>query len=250
MYMEEESFASFERTLNGGIPLTTLKPIAHDLHQDVLIIYGGSIEPEFRKTVKKDWGEELVHRGVTVHCFDFLSNMPGKDLKKFSLWTRVVDTSIVADFLLAQPNRNPLTILGSSMGGYIAAYLASTWEHKIAKLVLVAPAAYHDQAVWPTTKFGVGTKNYPGLHVVLNDETKPYTESGIFRKMEDVTTDTMVVAYEGDDVVKEIPMLYLKHLIKGKKYRPVFLSLPGGHEATDPERTKALLSRIVSFIVS
>lgn len=261
MYMEEGSFAKFERVIDGQIPLTILKPIAHDLHQDVLIVYGGSTRPEFRKVVKKTWGEELAHQGFTVFCFDFRSNVAGNDFYQFGLWDRMLDTQRVLRFLASRPNRSPLAVIGVSMGGYIVAYLASVWGCYATKLVLVAPAAYHDNAIQPGIKFGEGKEGQPGFQDILRNPTKPYQASSIFRSVEHITDDLLVIAYEDDEIVKENPKVYLKHVIVRRPLRLSlgcpdqrikFISLPGGHVGSfeDPERVKLLLPLFTDFLTS
>lgn len=257
-----ESFIRLEHFVGAeNIPLTTLKPVADTIHQDVLIVYGGSIRPGFRRIVKQAWGEPLAHAGLTVHCFDFRSNIPGNKLNDFGIFDRIVDTDRVIEFLLGQPQRNPLTLIGVSMGGYIVAQLLGrAWEGEISKLTLVAPAAYHDDVLNLKVKFGKGTAEQPGVKDILWDPAKPYSSSDVFRLMEGVDTNAMVVAFEDDDVVNENPETYFKHLVRGLFERALtsggrnvqFHVLPGGHIRSfeDPERIKLLLPRFVQFVTS
>src|SRR3989344_2643737 len=134
-----------ENIVGNGIPVTTIKPLKNERPQELLIIYGGSTKKNFRRVVKEKWGEELARRGFTVHCFDFRSNLPDHDFYQFGLWDRRSDAFSVALWLLNR-KKNPLTLVGGSMGGHLAVEIASFFGNffpsHVANLVLVAPAAY------------------------------------------------------------------------------------------------------------
>lgn len=84
----------------------------------------------------------LAHKGITSCSFDFIGHgETGGNLTGSSLKSRVSQVSAVID---SQAVSQPLSIVASSMGGYVAIKL--TELYKIKNLILLAPAVYTTKA--------------------------------------------------------------------------------------------------------
>lgn len=252
----ETSFSHWERIIERGVPLITLKPIAEKIPQEILIIYGGSREAGFRKVVKKKWAENLVHRGFTVHCFDFRSNVEGNDFYQFGLWDRLIDTQIVINQLMQQMFRDPLTLVGVSMGGHIATQIASELGNRLANLVLVAPAAYHDTAIRPGLKFsppGTAEDHHDprGEFTRILQQSEKWRESSIFSLAQQVKACPLIIYYLRDEVVGEVPLKYLTSFLRGG-LSPEFTTIDRDHRGsfTHPQKIKLVLDHITDFLKS
>jgi len=84
----------------------------------------------------------LAHKGITSCSFDFIGHgETGGNLAGFSLESRVAQASAVID---SQGVSQPLSIVASSMGSYVAIKL--TELYKVNNLILLAPAIYATKA--------------------------------------------------------------------------------------------------------
>lgn len=94
----------------------------------------------------------FARAGYHAASFDFWGNTPGSDFYKSSLRTRVEDLELVLVELKKHYSDYALTILGVSMGGYVATFFAD--YDRLAGMILVAPAAYHPDAMAKRIPFG------------------------------------------------------------------------------------------------
>jgi pimeloyl-ACP methyl ester carboxylesterase len=242
-----------EIMVKGCIPLMTIMSPEAILPHDLLIIYGGTKEQDFRQVVRKEWGEPLAGRGFSVHCFDFQSNLPVNNFYDFGLWDRTLDATKALDWLLTRPYGNPMTLIGVSMGGHIATQLAGDFGDSIANLILVAPAAYPDEAIRPGLKF---SPTVDGEFTRILRRPDGWRESSIFTlARQSVRARPYVIAFQQDEVVGEVPFAYFEHFVRGEAEtgRPSaqLTTLAGGHAGifTDPERIKLILGHIFNFLV-
>ena len=84
----------------------------------------------------------FAHQGMTSYSFDFIGHgETGGDSNDSSLKGRVAQASAVID---SQAVSQPLSIVASSMGGYVAIKL--TELYRVKNLVLLAPAVYGTKA--------------------------------------------------------------------------------------------------------
>lgn len=240
----------------GKIPLMTILPSnkVQALPHDLLIIYGGTTEPNFRFVVRNNWGEPLARLGFTVYCFDFQSNLPKNNFYDFGLWDRTVDAIRVLRWLLDKPFGKPLTLIGVSMGGHIATQLAGEFGNSISNLILVAPAAYHDRAIRPSIKFSP-TADGEFTRILRDENAYPWRESSIFtvaRNM--VRARPHIMAFCEDEVVKEIPFAYFEHFVRGQavadRPAPSITVFPGRHAGNfaDSQRIALILDHIADFL--
>lgn len=236
-----------------GIPVVTVWPLDEELDHELLIIYGGSREKDFRGVVELYWAEELAQRGYVVHCFDFQSNVKGNDFYQFGLYDRILDATRVTNWLLKRPSRHPLTLIGVSMGGHIATQIAGELPglgDQITNLILVAPAAYHDSAIQPDLKF---SPTEDGEFTRILKQSEKWRESSIFTLARRVRANTLVIAFREDKMVKDVPWKYRDAFLLAMmehNTKAGFSPHSGGHEGNfgDPKRIKLILKEIVNFI--
>ncbi len=243
-----------ERIVGNGIPVMTLKPLKNELPHELLIIYGGSPNKNFRQLVREKWGEALARRGFTVHCFDFRSNLPHEDFYQFGLWDRRFDAFLVTSSVLEKKN-HPFALVGVSMGGHLAVELARYFGNLVANMVLVAPAAYHQDAIRPNLRFCPPPKEgeEPGEFTKILLRPDGWKESKVFETAEDVRTRTLIVHFFHDDVVNGVPMRYWDVMCRKhpeSRKRVVINGIPGGHAGmfTEPNKIKHILDEISSFL--
>lgn len=248
-----------ESIVGNEIPVTTLKPLQNERPHELVILYGGSPDKNFRRVVQEKWGEELARRGLIVYCFDFRSNLPDKDFYRFGLWDRLLDATMVVSWLL-QKNKRPLTLVGVSMGGHLAVQLAAQLGDGLANLILVAPAAYHHDALRPSLKFSPKPRENEGpgefTRILLRPNGCPegcWKEGKVFEMAEDVRARTLIIHFFHDDVVNGIPLKYWD--VMGRRYpesrkNVVIQGSPGGHAGmfTEPNKIRHILDEISSFL--
>ncbi len=198
------------------LPIVTLSPLDFEnANLDrILIVYGGTTEEGFHKKVKSFWGPILTSMGFIVHCFDYRSNLNASKFHEYGLYDRLVDTRRVLqalkspDIFSAAPfSAFPLSIMGVSMGGYLAAIVAAEYPKLVHKLILVAPAAYNDACLSPDVKFG---PNFRNIIRRLNS----WRSSSVFNDAApNISADCLIVAFPDDKIVpRQIPNLYLAGL--------------------------------------
>ena len=82
-----------------------------------------------------------------ANCFRDRFRALGHDLEipnlvpgDFSEMTITGELDILASLLESHTGNNPVTLIGSSLGGYVASLFTAAQPHRIARLVLLAPA--------------------------------------------------------------------------------------------------------------
>lgn len=248
-----------ESIVGNEIPVTTLKSLQNERPHELVILYGGSTNKNFRQVVREKWGEELARRGFTVHCFDFRSNLPDKDFYHFGLWDRLLDATMVVSWL-HQRNKFPLALIGVSMGGHLAVQLAAELGDGLANLILVAPGAYHHDALRPGLKFSPKPKEgeEPGefTRILLRPDGCPegcWKQGKVFEMAEDVRARTLIIHFFHDEVVNGIPLRYWDVMCRRypeNRKDVVIQGSPGGHAGmfTEPNKIKHILDEISSFL--
>lgn len=192
-----------------------------------LIVYGGS--RDFSREKLEEITSLLCHNGFAVVSFDFRGT--GADSKNFfntGLHTRVRDVrSVFREMILTFPTGR-FFVLAVSMGGYVATFLD---PKDIAKLVLVAPAAYDARAVREKINFG------PDFSRLIRSE-KSYLASDAFSRMKDFRlVPTTVIQFDEDEVVPaEVVSLYFaSHPSLDRKS---LRTLPGAHNGNFSNRER------------
>lgn len=200
------------------IPILTLRPDDKKAErgQRILIIYGGSEKENQRQKIAGFWGKTLTDCGFILHCFDFRSNLSRKRFKEFGLYDRLEDVREVFRWLRSASSGSaggypayqmPLSVMGVSMGGYLAALLAAENPFLMHSLILVAPAAYHDQACQPGVCFG------PAFRQAISEPEFGWRNCGAFERARYIAADCLLVAYENDEIVpREIPDAYHRNI--------------------------------------
>jgi hypothetical protein len=163
----------------------------------------------------------------------------------------VTNMLAIVEGLLA---REPAVLLGSSLGGYLAALAAASRPDRVRALVLFAPAFSFVQrwearlgpeavARWrargtaPVHHYGLG-REVP-LSIAVLDDGRRYPEEP------DPSAPALVFAGRHDDVV---PLAMVEHFTRARPGRELVV-LDSGHELTDVlepmwERTAAFLRRV------
>ena len=226
------------------IPVIRLRSTAEDSNRgNLMIIYGGIKEENFRFTVTM-LGGKLASLGFNVFCFDFRSNLDSSKFEKFGLCDRLDDAREVA--LWVRDNQGgPFSLLGLSMGGPLAVRVASELGEKVKNLFLVAPAAYHREAMKPEVKFGPRFKEIISV-------PESWRETDSFEEIKGICTNILVIKFRDDDVTPQQPKIYFDNIgSKATLTRQVRLViLEGGHNGTytHPQRQEEIIGAIRDFL--
>ncbi|MDO8515980.1 MAG: alpha/beta fold hydrolase [bacterium] len=193
-----------KRALNarvGGvrIPISVYETGPND-RELVLIIYGGSTTMSFGQ--RKCWRmkKRFAEAGFSAASFDFRGSIPGTEYFKAGLCTRLEDARAALDRLKREYPTRPITILGVSMGGYLATFFAN--EPVVKRLILIAPAAYHKDAMAKKLLFG------PAFSALIRTP-ESWKQSDSFDNVLTFHGSMLVIRFGEDEVVpQEIPALY------------------------------------------
>ncbi|MEX1064181.1 MAG: hypothetical protein WED06_02545 [Candidatus Paceibacterota bacterium] len=243
----------------GGteLPITTLFPqdFENANLNRILIAYGGTKDELFSDKVKNFWGPVLTGLGFVVHCFDYRSNLNASRFYEYGLNDRLIDLASVSAGLkgsffgrsISNPFSSfPLSIMGVSMGGYLAAFVAAEFAGIIDKLILVAPAAYNDAALSPDIKFG------PDFSQIIRRPNSWRSSSVFSRAAPKIKADCLIVTFENDDVVPSlIPTLYVSNLssaVQGARFieSRVVTGSPGHKGTFDNTDRRDKIARLIS----
>jgi len=246
-HTEPINFREFTIT-RFNLPFIMLNPSSkNDREHGILIFYGGTMAAGFRNIVCSSLGYVLAQAGFTVYCFDFRSNIWGKDYADFGLHDRLEDAREVFGWLKSK-ELVPLSILGVSMGGPLAVTVAAENGTTVSNLFLVAPAAYHPDACRPDVKFG------PALSEIIRRPDR-WRESPAFKLAEMVTADTLIFGFRDEEVIPfGVIWRYFNgfknHRMSGKPTRQKVEILPGGHRGSfsDKERIELIASSVSKFV--
>lgn len=130
----------------------------------------------------------LADKGITSCSFDFIGHgETGGDLDGSSIESRVAQASAIID---SQAVSQPLSIVASSMGGYVAIKLTELYEIK--NLILLAPAVY--------TKKAYGTPFGPAFTEVIRNPFS-WRETDAWEILERYEGNLLVYAAEKDQVI-------------------------------------------------
>ncbi len=255
-------------TFIAGMPMITVRSLTKVLPHEIIIIYGGTRAKNFRKVVAESYGQKLARLGYTVHCFDFRSNLEGNNFYDFGLHDRLMDAVTITNFVERGLGFKSLTLVGVSMGGHLATRIAPYFSAN--NLILVAPAAYHDQAVRYDLKFSPpGTdednsnpdgrfsriiRGYVedgalcGLHLPWG-----WKESGVFSHALRFGGSALVIRFDQDEVVAGVPNAYFESFVRrGEIFDGLcrMVPLPGPHGGTfsDQRRMADIVEIIANFV--
>lgn len=190
-----------------GVPVIGLRSLADGSsgkHGNIVVIYGGVKEENFRFKVAESLGKKLAGLDFNVYCFDFRSNLDISRFNEFGLHDRLEDAREVVSWVL-ESEKAPLSLLGVSMGGPLAVAIAAELGDKIKNLFLVAPAAYHRDAMKPEVKFG------PRFSEIIR-EPESWRESDSFKEIKGICANILVIQFRQDDVVPFQPKIYFDNI--------------------------------------
>lgn len=241
----------------GKIPLTTLIPLGRENGHRILVFYGGDRDAKPSLAVLKHFAPPLTEAGYIVHLFEHRDKIHPDRHSEFGLYDRIADGVAVAKYLLNSWQwatvdwQLPLTLLGVSMGGFVAVKTAidPAVQTRLRGLVLVAPAAYHDDACQPDVKFG------PATQAILRRPLS-WQNSSVFQQVHAIQARTLILAFEQDTVVGEIPQTYYTHLWNGYQVgtnpRPDFIEFrdfPHQGNFVNPKKRSCIFSALHSFLL-
>ncbi|MBI4160519.1 MAG: alpha/beta hydrolase [Candidatus Yanofskybacteria bacterium] len=249
---------SFSRVRVGAdsgqsLSLTTLRPFkSKEFGRQILIIYGGTVEKNFVEMVRRSLAMDLLRLGFVVHCFDFRSNKEGTRFHNYGLYDRVEDARSAIEWLANQEKYLPLSVLGVSMGVYVAIRAIAESHVKVENLILVAPAAYADAACRPDIKFGRKFSE-----IIRRFES--WRESSIFKQAGQIgiSSDVLMIVYGRDSVIpseitKEYEIAFLKSSLSGNSgsrfCRVTLKELDHGGLFTDRAKRNSVVGVIKEFL--
>lgn len=205
----------------------------------VLIVYGGSTTMNFSQ--KKCWRMKkyFAEAGFTAASFDFRGNIPGTDFRNTGLRTRIQDARAVFLKLKDAYPDHAFTVLGISMGGYIATFLLGNPATK--HTVLIAPAAYHRDAVKRHINFGASFSE-------LIRKSQSWASSDGFENIAQCAGSLLVMRFTEDTIVpREIPARYYHAF---RSINKMFVDIPGyGHEGNwDGQKLKDIMGIVIPWL--
>lgn len=235
--------------VNGVIPVIRLRSSSEDSNRgNLVIIYGGTKDENYRFRTSA-FGGKLACLGFNVFCFDFRSNLDASRFEEFGLYDRLNDSREVV--LWVRDNQGgPLSLLGVSMGGSLAVNIAAELGKKVKNLFLVAPAAYHREAMKPEVKFG------PQFSEIIR-EPRSWHNSNSFEEAKKISANTLIIQFRDDQIVpKQIPMDYWRNVGAKSQDQNIRLTvLDGGHKGKNgtssiinPERQDDIVRAIQEFL--
>lgn len=182
---------------NDQIPVSLYYPLFNSFNHIALILYGGS--PNFSQMDLKPMKDELAHNGIIAASFDYRGNTPKtkQEFFKTGLATRIEDARSVIKKVQTENPTCGITLIGISMGGYIATHCLES----IKNLILIAPAAYQKEAV-----------GYPfGSKFSTLIKMRGFEDSDAFEKINFFEKSLLVIQFEKDEIVPpEIPQKYIR----------------------------------------
>lgn len=236
--------------VNRVIPVIGLRSLAAGLNSErgsVVIIYGGSKDENFRFRVADSLGEKLVGLDFNVYCFDFRSNLDAGRFYEFGLYDRLCDAREVVCRVL-ETEKAPLSLMGVSMGGPLAVSIASELGDKIKNLFLIAPAAYHSDAMKPEVKFGSQFSEAIGK----GKPEENWHNSNSLEEIKNVCTNILVIKFREDEVTILQPKAYFDNIgpqaTRTRNVRMVILEGPHNGTFTLPQRQEDIIGAIRDFL--
>jgi dienelactone hydrolase len=246
-------YTAFVKVGNETVPVIGLRSVCFRGERgSVVIIYGGgsdASDENLRFTVADSLGVKLVELGFNVYCFDFRSNLDISRFNKFGLYDRYEDVREVIRWVL-EVEKTQLSLVGVSMGGPLAVKAALEFSGRVKDLFLIAPAAYHRDAMKPEVKFG---PDFSGAIGKGKPEEK-WRESDSFDEISSIKADTgvLVIKFRDDKIITKQPDVYFDNISSRSFFeRPVRLDiLEGPHNGnfTNPERQKDIVRAIRQFL--
>ncbi len=95
----------------------------------------------------KNWQDKLIDEEVVSVSLDFSGvGLSSGDLTKQTLEKRIKEAECVTRWIVDKYPNIPITVLGVSMGGYVALGLVEKLENVFNKVILQVPAAYSRKA--------------------------------------------------------------------------------------------------------
>lgn len=232
----------------GGIniPLDTLYPPKGVIRKSrLLFVYGGAMDKQYHSLVRDTIGQDLACLGIVGYYFDFRSNLPDAAEGQFGLYDRLEDAKAAFNRVIQEDDGRishlPLSVLGLSMGGYLAARIASEYPEMIKNLILIAPGAYCDEACQPDVKFGSRFSE-------IIRKWQSWRTSSIFWEVAKIRANVLMISFADDLVTpEEIARRYHVGFLKSDEIRVRHESIPGfGHGRTLVDNKKR--AKVVNII--
>lgn len=247
----EVIYSVFIKVVNETIPVIGLRSFvggSGEKRGGVVVIYGGSTEENFRFTVSDFLGEKLAGLGFDVYCFDFRSNLDASRFYEFGLYDWLLDAREVVKWVL-EKEKSPISLMGISMGGPLAVTIASELGDKIKNLFLIAPAAYHRDAMKPGVKFGPQFSKIIGKGKL--EET--WHETNSFEESKDVCANSLILQFREDQIVPRQILIDYWHNIGSRANRRQNIrltTLEGLHNGiyTNSQRQKDIIVAVRNFL--
>lgn len=158
----------------------------------------------------------LAHKDIGSYSFDFIGHgETGGDLHGSSLESRVAQVSAVIE---SQGLQQPLSIIASSMGGYVAIKL--TELYKVQNLILLAPAVY-------TTK----AHNIPFGPAFTETVRNPFSwrETDAWKILERYTGNLLIYEAEHDQIIPHEIIERIYNAARNAKSREVIVIKEATH---------------------
>ena len=199
----------------------------------------------------KQFQKLFAERGIASLRFDFMcSGDSDGEYEQMSFLTEMEDGRNIIEYAYKINNNQPVILLGFSMGGAVAAKIASEYHDIIKKLVLLAPAGCMDKLA--TERYNVDKDNVPedfkmdlGGFCISALLPKSFQHVSLYENVEKFTNPVLICHGELD---QSVPIEY------GRKYSQIyndceFHEIKGApHCFTRVEYRKEVQEHILKFI--
>lgn len=181
--------------------------------------------------------ERLAKRGILAFMFNFRGcGLSDGDFANQTLEMGLEDAKAGLNYFLTldKIDKNRIGIVGSSFGGFLAAFLSSDFDFK--SVVLIVPAAY--------SPLGMNTFHTDDKNVLRKD----FNKSISYKKIHDFKNNLLIVQSQLDDILPEGMVEKYVEIATQAKNKEYFILKGAKHRIKlNPQAKNILLDKLDSW---